>query len=121
MKEHLSRLFWKIAQKRGYEKEIVVDLALLKLMGEDKVDAFSKSKILDKEGVDRMVEIGSKRYKLQVKSSPSGVQKALEKHPERYRHNDIIFIVPKDGESIDSVASKIMRLIEEFEKRMHKS
>lgn len=93
--------------------------AICFLLSQGAIDGFERNQNLDRKGVDFLVKVGSKNYKLSVKSSVRGVRQELDEHPERHRHGDIIFIVPKREESVQEIAERIISLIDSFEERMH--
>jgi len=65
------------------------------------------------------VENGSKNYKISVKSSLGGVEWEMREHPERVRKGDLIFVVPGVEESIEDLALRIFKTMQDFEERMH--
>lgn len=100
------------------EQKVIDTLRWLREQG--KIDGIERSRGLDLHGVDVIAVIGSKKYKIQVKSSEGGITREKEYHPSRYlHHEDVIFIVPKSGEGRESIAERIFREIEDFEERMH--
>lgn len=101
----------------GNEQKVVNTLRWLKEQG--KIDGIERSRSLDLNGVDVIAVIGSKKYKIQVKSSEGGIAKEREAQPGRYLHEDVIFVVPGLGERRESLAERILGKIEELEERMH--
>lgn len=114
-----ERLFGRISRQRGLDSENRVRCALGLLSSSGRVDYFEENKVLDQKGIDFLVVLGSKRYKISVKSSKGGVSHELEEHPDRARRGDLIFIVPPSQETIEDLASRIIKEISSFEERMH--
>src|SRR3990172_13091444 len=112
----LKRLFYEIALVRGRTREDMVKNALDYLVNEGKLDGYDVSHDLDRnKRIDFYPFSGSKRYKIQVKSSPRGVEEALRKHPSDIK--DKIFIVPDLGETPQDLADRIMSEIKAVEER----
>lgn len=93
--------------------------ALSCLFREGKIDDFTRSRELDRKGIDFLVFVGSKRYKLSVKSSKGGVDWEKKDHPERMKRGDLIFVVPVFSKTNEELASGILEMISEFEEKMH--
>ena len=121
MSRNLSSVFGEIKRVRGQSSEERVDNALQSLLEQGKISSFQKSDELDGEGIDRLVSRGTKNYKLSVKSSEGGIGHERENHPWRYRHDDKIFIVPGVEESRESVAGRILRMMETLEQRFREN
>ncbi|BCX14374.1 MAG: hypothetical protein KatS3mg088_057 [Patescibacteria group bacterium] len=108
-----------VRRERGERSESKVLSAISLLLSYGAIDGFERNQDLDRKGIDFLVRVGSKNYKLSVKSSMGGVMWELDKHPERHRHGDIIFIVPRREETTQEMAERIISLIDGFEERMH--
>lgn len=121
MSRNLLSGFWRIRRVRGQSSEERVDNALQFLLEQGKIGGFRSSGKLDREGIDRLVSRGTKNYKLSVKSSEGGIGHEREDHPWRYRHDDIIFIVPGIEESRESVASRIFGMMENLEQKFRET
>lgn len=119
-KENVFSLFGRVGHERGLGREAKVDEALCLLQEGGLIDGFKKSERLDAKGIDRLVEIGSKKYKLSVKSSKGGVAREIKEHPKRFRHGDVIFIIPRSDENPVDLSERIMRLIDEQRRRYGK-
>ncbi|HLE48977.1 MAG TPA: hypothetical protein VI819_03025 [Patescibacteria group bacterium] len=117
----IESLFRTIHKEKGNNSERRIRSALELLKDKKKLDGVIHSRGLDIKGVDFEIRKGRKRYKLSVKSSWGGINAELEKHPERYRHGDIIFIIPGESETSEDLSNRIILLINEFERRMHAS
>ncbi len=115
----ISKIISDIHKEKGAGTENKVRSALNLLEERGGISGFIRSDKLDRKGVDFEVIIGRKNYKLSVKSSEGGVRGERERHPERFRHDDTIFIVPDRRESMEDLASRIMSEIHELEERMH--
>jgi hypothetical protein len=115
----IERLIWEVREKRGRTSEQKVKSALYFLLEEGRIDGVERSAELDRRGVDFLVEDGSKKYKISVKSSQGGVKWEMREHPKRVRKGDLIFVVPDADESVEDLAARILRMINDFEERMH--
>lgn len=120
MVSSVESLFNKIRREKGKLSEEKVRFALLFLCKEGKIDGFRRDKESDRKGIDFWVCVGSKNYKLSVKSSPGGVFKEIRNHPERVRKGDLIFIVPTSSENVEDLADRILSAMIDLEERMHK-
>ena len=122
MSGNLSSVFGEIKRIRGQSSEERVDHALQLLLEQGEISSFQRSGELDSEGIDRLVSRGgTKNYKLSVKSSEGGIRHEREDHPRRYRQEDIIFIVPGIEESRESVACRILGMMETLEQRFREN
>jgi hypothetical protein len=115
----IERLIWEVRRERGETSEQKVASALSFLFEEGRIDGFERSMELDRRGVDFLVKDGSKNYKISVKSSQGGVEWEKQKHPKRVRKGDLIFVVPGVEESIEDLALRIFKTMQDFEERMH--
>lgn len=113
----LKRLFYEIGLERGRSREMMVKNALDYLIEEGKLDGYEVSEDLDKKRIDFLPIIGSKKYKIQVKSSQHGVEEAVRRHPEDLRHMDRIFIIPDLKEETPDLAVRILSEIKAVEER----
>lgn len=114
----ISRLFDSVARERGRKSEGKVRRAIQYLLDEGKLDSVKNTRDLDIHGIDYLVGKGRKFYKLSVKSSLKGVNYELAEHPSRYRHRDILFVVPKEDETQEELAGRIMKVIDDFEEKI---
>ena len=121
MSRNLLSGFGQIKRIRGQSSEERVDNALQFLLEQGKISSFQRSGELDGKGIDRSVSRGTKNYKLSVKSSEGGVRHEREDRPRRYRQEDIIFIVPGIEESRESVACRILGMMETLEQRFREN
>ena len=108
-------------KKRVKRRKTKLGGALDLLKDEEKIDQYVCSRELDSRGMDFVAQMGNKRYKLSVKSSEGGIGHEREAHPDRYRHGDIIFIVPGRDESEKELATRILSEMNELEEKMHGS
>lgn len=115
----IERLIWQVRRKRGETSEQKVASALSFLSDKGQITGFRKTIKLDQRGIDFLVENGSKNYKISVKSSLGGVEWEMREHPERVRKGDLIFVVPGVEESIEDLALRIFKTMQDFEERMH--
>jgi hypothetical protein len=104
----------------GHDSEERVKRALFWLKDQGKIDEVKRSPHLDMLGTDAVVRMGSKNYRISVKSSDGGVIREKEAHPQRYRHEDIIFIIPEPGEKREVLGARILDRIRLFEEEMHR-
>jgi len=115
-----ERLTWVVRRNIGSASEKKVFDAIDYLVNQGQLDGSERSDDLERNGVDVLAKRSSKKYKLSVKSSKDAMKDELEKHPERYRTKDKIFIIPKRDETTEILGKRISRKIDEFEERMHK-
>lgn len=116
---NIQKIIGDLHKEKGKKTEDEVRMALEFLINEGKIDGYARSRDLDRHGVDFVAEMGRKRYKLSVKSSEGGAGHERENHPERFRHGDIIFIIPNPDESEKELANRILSEINELEGKMH--
>ncbi len=116
---NIPKIIGSLHKEKGKKTEDKVRGALDLLKDEEKIDQYVCSRELDRRGMDFVAQMGRKRYKLSVKSSEGGIGHEREAHPERYRHEDIIFIVPGRDESEKELATRILSEINELEEKMH--
>jgi hypothetical protein len=104
---------------KGRSAEKRVQNALDWLKENEQIDEITRSQELERKGVDFQFRRGSKSYKLSVKSSEGGILSERDRHPERHRHEDILFILPTPEETRESLAGRIIEGATELERRMH--
>ena len=120
MPRSVEQIIHSLNKERGSKNERSVRSAIGVLLDRKELDFVRRNIGLDRKGIDWLVGRGTKRYKLSVKSSVAGKNKELKKFPERHRHNDRIFIIPKRDETPEGLARRIIMSIDSFEERMHK-
>jgi hypothetical protein len=116
----VESIFGKVASLRGDSSENRVRRALVQLKDLGQIDGIRRSRELEREGIDFLVIIGTKHYKIQVKSSKSGIEKEKKEHFQRYTHHqDVIFVVPSKDQDTQRIGQNILQRIEVFEQKMH--
>ncbi len=98
----LMKLMHETAKNRGEKAEERIERILSDIKVEGKIDGFLKTKsysYYDRQGIDFLIFMGSKRIFLQVKSSPYGALKHQERGTEEGVIIPVIVVDPlKDDE-----------------------
>ena len=117
--KRISFLRYSLTLDRGRSSETRTFNALVWVLENRLADEYTITAGDRDGGIDFILRIGTKKYKFDVKSSKTTARSEVRRHPMRHRHGDILFIIPKNDDTNETLGLRILDTVANFEEQMH--